>query len=204
MKTDIGDFDMVSDKPRAAEFDAGLEHILKDVMRFSLDDPVPLAIYHHAGVSTWQQFTYIDEDDVDDAVYPGADGVSTKHLTRFEQKLLRWMIGYVRENIDADQPGSELPAFYSEDGFKEYSRKRRKLQQTKKRFRGGTTTGGGGGTDRDQEISLKCIEAHILDIASKVKKMTRELLAKHKERMQKEQQAAKPHHENHQDTGAKA
>merc|ERR1739845_205272 len=99
-------------------------------------------------------------------------------------KLLRWMIGYVRENIDDHKPGSDLPAFYSEEGFKQYTQNRRKLQQAKDRYSSTSTSN----MERDQEKSLKSIEDCILDIASKVKKMTRELLAKHKERMQKDKQ----------------
>merc|ERR1712194_773264 len=110
--------------------------------------------------------------------YPAENG-STQPLTKFEQKLLRWMIGYMRENIDEHEPGSDLPAFYTEDGFKQYTQNRRKLQQMKERY---SSTRGEGEHDK----RLKSIEEHILDVASRVKNITKEVLAKHKERKHKE------------------
>merc|ERR1711933_528810 len=149
----------------------------KDVMQFSLDDPIPLAINHHANVSTWKQFMFLDEDDVDEALYLDAKG-SPRFLTKFEQKLLRWMVGYVRENIDTEKPGSDMPAFYTKDGFTRYTQNRRKLQQMKAKHLG-------------IEKGIKTIEEQIIEFASKLKKTTSEILKKHKERMQGEQTPVK-------------
>eukprot|EP00535_Pseudo-nitzschia_heimii_P001336 CAMPEP_0197181094 /NCGR_PEP_ID=MMETSP1423-20130617/5479_1 /TAXON_ID=476441 /ORGANISM="Pseudo-nitzschia heimii, Strain UNC1101" /LENGTH=196 /DNA_ID=CAMNT_0042631273 /DNA_START=69 /DNA_END=659 /DNA_ORIENTATION=+ len=189
MKTDIRNFGTASQKTKAT-VDPGLEHIVKDVMQFSLDDPIPLAINYHAGVSTWEKFMYIDEEDIKGATYPTEKG-STQPLTQFEQKLLRWMIGYMRENVDAHEPGSDTPAFYTEDGFKRYTQNRRKLQQMKERYSSTTR----GGTEGDHDRRLKSIEEHILDVASRVKNITKEVLAKHKERKHKERAHA-PQDEN--------
>ena len=182
MKTDLGDFDMVSPKPMAT-FDAGLQIIVKDVMQFSLDDPIPLAINHHANVSTWQQFMYLDEDDVKEASYLDGKG-STKFLTKFEQKLFQWMVGYVRENIDTHKPGSDMPAFYTKDGFTRYTQNRRKKN----------------GKYKGIEKGLQNIEEQIMEFVSKLKNTTGEILKKQKERMQGEQS---PVQDENQETGAK-
>ena len=179
MKTDIEDFDIVSSKGKAS-FDEGLESIMKNVMQLSLDNPIPLAISYHAGVSTWHQFMYIDEVDIYDAKYQDNNG-SVKVLTAYEQKLLQWLIGYVRENIDTHKPGSDLPSFYTKDGFTEYTQSRRKLYRFKSRYRGTSAE-----KKREQDERRKSIEEHIVEFATKVKKATTDILEKHKEKMKNE------------------
>lgn len=117
-------FDIVSSKPNAM-FDEGMEIIINNVLQLPLDNPIPLAIYHD-GVSTWDQFTYMDECDVKEVVYKDSNG-ATKFLTKGEQKLLRFLIGYVLDNIDTHTPGSDLPSFYTKDGFKQYIQNRNAL-----------------------------------------------------------------------------
>jgi len=109
-----------------ARFDEGLESIMKNVMELPLDNPIPLAIHQFSGVSTWRQFIYMDECDVYKATYKDATG-TTQLLKRFEQKLLQWLIGYVRENIDNHKYGSDLPSFYTKESFGHYTQNRRKM-----------------------------------------------------------------------------
>jgi hypothetical protein len=107
-------------------FDEGLENIMKNVMELPLDNPIPLAIHQFAGVSSWRQFIYMDECDVYRATYKDATG-TTQVLTRYEQKLLQWLIGYVRESIDNHKYGSDLPSFYTKESFGHYTQNRRKM-----------------------------------------------------------------------------
>jgi len=124
MDTTTEVFDINPPKPNAT-FDEGMESIINNVLQLPLDNPIPLAIYH-GGVSTWDQFTYMDECDVNEAVYKDSNG-ATQFLTKYEQKILRLLIGYVLDNIDTHTPGSDLPSFYTKDGFKQYIQNRNAL-----------------------------------------------------------------------------
>lgn len=107
-KLDIDDFDIVP--PPKPTFDEGLASIFQEVMRLPLDNPIPLTI-HHAGVSTWHQFLYMDEDDFSERstfVAP-PDGSKIGSLSKYEEKVLKWLIGYVRYNnvVDNQKDGSD-------------------------------------------------------------------------------------------------
>jgi hypothetical protein len=51
----------------------------------------------------------MDEDDVLELTYEDVNG-TTKSLTKYKQKLLRWLIGYVRDNIDSCLPSTQRTA----------------------------------------------------------------------------------------------
>lgn len=173
------DYDMVSpnNKPEA-KFDAELEKIVKEVLELPLDNNVPMAI-NVAGVTTWKQFMYLDEDDINGIEYDNVDG--SFKLTKFEHKLLSWFIGYVRKNIDADAPGANEVSFYTKEGFAKYSQERREIIRFRARY-------GINKLKRDGEPcrSLKTLEEKVVDLAGKVKKTTAEILEQIKERKKKE------------------
>jgi hypothetical protein len=169
------DFEVLSPMNKST-FDEGLKSIIMDVMNLPLDNPIPLAI-HHAGVSTWNQFVYMDEDDIYQATYVDGNG-TTQTLTKYEEKLLQWLIGYVRENIDADTEGSDLPSFYTQEGFQAYTQKRRKVHRFKARYSGTFA-------EKSHE-KRKSLDDHIVVLCAKLKKMTSELLEKRKEQQKKD------------------
>ena len=171
------DYDMLSPNNKA-NFDEGLESIVKKVLQLPLDNPIPLAI-NEAGATTWHQFMYMDEDDIYE-----------KNLTKYEQKLLSWFIGYVRESIDANAPGSDQPSFYTKEGFTKYTQDRRKIHRLKSRY-------GASRMERDgeQDSRRKSLEDHVVDLAAKVKKTTTDILDQLKERKQKEKAPAAPQDE---------
>ncbi len=170
------DYDVV--QPMAS-FDDGLESIIKEVLQVPLDNAIPLAIYQ-AGATTWQQFMYIDEDDVFDIEYEAADGTA-KYLTKYEQKLLSWFIGYVRENIDNNIPGSEDPSFYTKEDFTKYTQDRRKLRRFKSRY------GASVRMERDCGERRRTLEENFVELANKVKKCTNDILEQIKEVQRKHQ-----------------
>ena len=156
------DYEVV--KPMA-KFDDGLEFLMMHVLQLPLDNPIPLAIYQ-AGVTTWQQFMFMDEDDVFDIDYWAEDGTS-KFLTKYEQKLLSWFIGYVRSNIDNNVPGSDEPSFYTKEDFTKYTQDRRKLSHFRTRYIA---------TRKGCDEHIKTLEGHVVDLANKVTKKTTEIL----------------------------
>jgi len=139
---------------KSSIFDDDLEILVKDVLQLPLDSAIPLAIYHHAGVSTWHQFMFMYESDVYEATYLDNDG-KMKYLTRYETKILRWFIGYVRENIDSRQFGSEQSSFYNKDGFTKYTQHRRKMAEFVANYR--TTK-----LSRDRKIEAENVPSNIV------------------------------------------
>ena len=173
------DYDMIppANKP-TAKFDAELEKIVKDVLELPLDNNIPMAI-NVAGVTTWKQFICMDEDDIDGIEYDNVDG--SFKLTKFEHKLLSWLIGYVRKNIDADTPGANEVSFYTKEGFAKYSQERREVVRFRSRYGINKLTREG-----EPGRSLKTLEEKVVDLAAKVKKTTAEILEQLKERKKKE------------------
>ena len=170
---DIDDFDILP--PPTPAFDEGMTKIFKDVMQLPLNNHIPLAI-HHAGVSTWHQFMYMDEEDFcEKSTYVASDG-KVRRLSKYEDKLLKWLIGYVRQNIDNHKNGSDKPEFYTKDGFTAYTQERRKINRFRFRYR--RTSDIGETDDGDQKKSL---EDHIVDVCTKLKKTASDILEKHKE-----------------------
>ena len=172
------DYDMVPPNKPIAKFDAELEKIVKEVLELPLDNNIPMAI-NVAGVTTWKQFIYMDEDDINGIKYDNIDG--SFKLTKFEHKLLSWFIGYVRKNIDADTPGANEVSFYTKEGFVKYSQERREMVRFRSRY----------GIDKlkregEPGRSLKALEEKVVDLAAKVKKTTAEILEQLKERKKKE------------------
>eukprot|EP00535_Pseudo-nitzschia_heimii_P007938 CAMPEP_0197176732 /NCGR_PEP_ID=MMETSP1423-20130617/2555_1 /TAXON_ID=476441 /ORGANISM="Pseudo-nitzschia heimii, Strain UNC1101" /LENGTH=258 /DNA_ID=CAMNT_0042626141 /DNA_START=30 /DNA_END=806 /DNA_ORIENTATION=- len=141
-------------RKKSTMFDDDLEILVKNVLQLPLDNAIPLAIYHHAGVSTWHQFMYMDESDVFEATYLDKSG-KMKYLTRYETKILRWLIGYVRENIDSQQFGSEQPSFYNKDGFTKYTQHRRKMAEFMANYR--TTK-----SSRNRKIEAENVPSNIV------------------------------------------
>lgn len=135
-----GEFNTVSVLSQFASFDEDLEHVITNVLKLPLDNPIALAINHFAGVKTWHQFKYMDECDVFEAFYYEETNGTTKNLTKFEQKILRWLIGYIRENIDDHKHGSEKASFYTSEAFTKYTQDRRRWLRNKAKTNRKTTT----------------------------------------------------------------
>lgn len=123
-----------------ANFDHDLELVITNVLKIPLDNPIALAIHHFAGVKTWHQFKYMDECDVFEATYYDETNGTTKSLTKYEQKILRWLIGYVRDNLDDLKKGSEEASFYTSEAFTKYTQDRRRWLRHKAMNNRKTTT----------------------------------------------------------------
>jgi len=134
------EFNTVSVMSQFASFDEDLELVITNVLKLPLDNPIALAINHFAGVKTWHQFKYMDECDVFAAFYHQETNGTTKNLTKYEQKILRWLIGYIRENIDDHKQGSEEASFYTSEAFTKYTQDRRRWLRNKASTNRKTTT----------------------------------------------------------------